>query len=131
MADNSLNQALCYAAKRGDNVTVLKCLKAGADINTDNGFALYSAVCSRYSSTVKILVENGAINSNISPSRLLRCAVRAIGKHDFKMAKYLLDNGISLDVVIKWFKHSTDENIKDFLRNQIRLQKLSLIASQS
>jgi hypothetical protein len=83
------NGSLCVAAKRGRTETVAELLKAGADVDTDDGFALRWASRNGKRKKVELLLSYGA-SVGVFNNYPLRYACK--NGHP-KVASLLLDKG--------------------------------------
>ncbi len=85
----SVGQALIKETEYGRNETVEIFLARGADVNYENGRALFIAVCKQNEQIAKLLLDGGA-NVNARDGEIL---LRAINGRNANLVKMLLDRG--------------------------------------
>lgn len=85
----SVGQALIKETEYGRNETVEIFLARGADVNYENGKALFTAVCKQNEQLAKLLLDGGA-NVNARDGEIL---LRAINGRNANLVKMLLDRG--------------------------------------
>ena len=89
MEQSVLNQQLIKASNNGDINMVIKMIKNGADIHTDNDYVFRNAVVRGNLELVKYLVEQGADIHNGNNYSLIEAAFRGY----LKIVKYLIEKG--------------------------------------
>ena len=92
--------SLIYWAKEGNLEEVRKCIKQGADVNTNKGLHVYTAltwtVVRGHSEIAKLLLENGADMEFDTKSKGNPLILAARGGR-FEIAKLLLENGAEIE----------------------------------
>jgi ankyrin repeat protein len=118
MIKSSKNK-LFNAIDADDFQAVKQFIEAGEDVHAIDEYCLRAACSNGNFKIVKLLLENGA---NIETGRAFGPVERAISFGNKKLVQYLLKNGGRLTSRSEIY--AKDEKFKEFIKNQLRLQKI-------